>query len=239
MKLILAIRAVAAAGLLIAGAARGADSGFLTDYSQLKTSPGAVAARMYLVPDVDARAQTYRGVFVDQPEIFISPDSPYQGIKPDEAKVIVDVLRDSINAELQGGSLANLNAPEEGSLTIRVAFADVMMQKKKRGFMSYTPAGFLVHATKQAMASVTSNFNLKSATIEIEIIDSITGEVLAAAVEPRGTADSSAAETSWEDLQAYLSLVGKRVACRLHNAQKAEGSRTDCSAIALTAPEKK
>jgi len=235
----LTIRAVAVAGLLMAAPAQAADSGFLTDYSKLKAAQGAIAARMYLVPDVDKRAKSYRGVFVDQPEIFISPNSKYKGMKPDDAKVIVDVLRESINAELQGGSLLSLNAPQQGSLTMRVALSDVMVQKKKRGLLSYTPAGFVIHAAKQALSSVTSNIDLKSATVEVEIIDSATGEVLAAAVEPRGTAGGGAAATNWDDLQAYLSTVGKRVACRLENAQKSEGARTDCAALTVPVPKKK
>ncbi len=239
MNAILTIRAVAAAGLLMAASAQAADSGFLTDYSKLKSAQGQMAARMYLAPDVDKRAKSYRGVFVDQPEIFISPNSKYKGMKPDDAKIIADVLRESINAELQGGSLMNLNAPQAGSLTIRIALSDLMVQKKKRGLLSYTPIGFVVHAGKTALSSVMSNIDVKSATVELEIIDSATGEVLAAAVEPRGNAGGGAAATNWDDLQAYLSTVGKRVACRLENAQKAEGARADCAALTVPVPKKK
>jgi len=239
MNVILTIRGVAVAGLLMAASAQAADSGFLTDYSKLKASQGALAARMYVVPDADKRAKSYRGVFVDQPEIFISPNSKYKGMKPDDAKLIADVLRESINAELQGGALLNLNAPQAGSLTIRVALSDVMVQKKKRSLLTYTPAGFVIHSAKQALSSVMSNIDVKSATVEIEIIDSASGEVLAAGVEPRGTAGGGAAATSWDDLQAYLSTTGKRVACRLENAQKAEGARTDCAALTVPVPKKK
>lgn len=239
MNAIHTVCAMALAGLLFAVSAQAADSGFLTDYSKLKATQGALAARMYLVPDVDKRAKAYRGVFVDQPEIFISPNSKYKGMKPDDAKVIADVLRESVNVELQGGTLLNLNAPQAGSLTIRLALSDVMVQKKKRGLLSYTPAGFVIHAAKQALSSVTSNIDLKAATVEIEIIDSATGEVLAAAVEPRGTAGGGAAVTNWDDLQAYLSTAGKRVACRLENAQKAEGARADCAALTVPVPKKK
>lgn len=238
MNAILAIRAVTATGLLMAASAQAADSGFLTDYSKLQAAQGALAARMYLAPDIDNRAKSYRGVFVDQPEIFISPNSKYKGMKPDDAKVIADVLRESINVELQGGTLLNLNAPQAGSLTIRVALSDVMVQKKKRGLLSYTPAGFVIHAAKQALSSVTSNIDLKAATVEIEIIDSASGEVLAAAVEPRGTAGGGAAATNWDDLQAYLSTAGKRVACRLENSRKAEGARADCTALTVPVPKK-
>jgi|SRR5688572_3938537 len=239
MNAILMMHAVAVAGLLMATSTQAADSGFLTDYSKLKSGQGQMAARMYLVPDVDKRAKSYRGVFVDQPEIFISPNSKYKGMKPDDAKVIADVLRESINAELKGGSLMNLNAPQAGSLTIRVALSDVMVQKKKRGLLSYTPAGFVIHAAKQALSEVTSNIDLKAATVEIEIIDSASGEVLAAGVEPRGTAGGGTAATSWDDLQAYLSTTGKRVACRLENAQKPEGARADCAALTVPVPKKK
>ncbi len=229
----------AAMAAMLAASAQAADSGFLTDYSKLQSTPGALAERMYMAPDIETRARAYRGVFVDQPEIFISPGSKYQGIKPDDAKVIADVLRESVNAELQGGSFMNLNAPQAGSITIRLALSDVMLQKKKRGLLSYTPAGFVIHAAKTSLSSVTSNINLKSATVELEIIDSASGEVLASAVDRRGTAGSPTTETSWDELQAYLSVTGKRVACRLENAAKAAGARADCAAITMPEPEKK
>jgi hypothetical protein len=33
-------------------------------------------------------------VMIDQPEIFVSPDSKYKGLKPDDAKALADAIQE-------------------------------------------------------------------------------------------------------------------------------------------------
>jgi len=70
-------------GLCSVASAACQDVGFLTDYSLLESRQGDLAKRVYIVPDHMERLGTYHAVLVDQPEIFMAPDSPYKGAKGD------------------------------------------------------------------------------------------------------------------------------------------------------------
>ena len=54
------------------------DSGFLTDYSQLKPVAGT-GIRMYTAPGVYTDLKNYTAVMIDQPEFVIADDSKYKG----------------------------------------------------------------------------------------------------------------------------------------------------------------
>ena len=62
-------------------------SDFLTDYSNLKKSADAAMDYEYLAPGAENMAN-YSAVMIDQPEIFIAPNSKYKGMKPDDMKVL-------------------------------------------------------------------------------------------------------------------------------------------------------
>src|SRR5687768_9452477 len=77
------------------------EDAFLSDYSKLKAAPDNPFEEIYVAPDARARAAQYTAVMVDQPELFIHPDSKYKGIKPDDMKIIADALREKVTAELK------------------------------------------------------------------------------------------------------------------------------------------
>src|SRR5687767_5226966 len=66
------------------GMAQDNDSSFLRDYSKLEPAQDNPFEELYLAPDAMKRSTQYTAVMIDQPEIFLHPDSKYQGIKPDE-----------------------------------------------------------------------------------------------------------------------------------------------------------
>ena len=71
------------------------DSGFLSDYSQLKPIAGT-EIRLYTAPGAYTEVKKYTAVMIDQPEIVIADDSKYKGIKPDDAKLIADNMRKAL-----------------------------------------------------------------------------------------------------------------------------------------------
>lgn len=213
------------------------DSGFLSDYSKLTAAGQATAAdRIYIQDGLFDRAGQFQGIFVDQPEIFIASDSKYKGISPDDMKAIADAMRASIMQALQGDFLV-LAAPKEGGLTLRVALTNVHLQKKKRGLLSYTPVGFVVHGVSAALEGVMTKVNLTGADIELELEASTTSEALAMAIIA-GNRDSDH-QMTWQEAESYMTLIGQRVACRLNNAKASPDARTDCMQIQLSVPESK
>ncbi len=67
-------------------------SGFLSDYSQLKQSSDEYMGHSYLVPGAEDRMANYSAVIIDQPEIFIAPNSKYKAMKPDDMKALADAF---------------------------------------------------------------------------------------------------------------------------------------------------
>lgn len=215
------------------------DGPFLSDYSGLKPSPDNPFDELYIAPGALTRAAQYTAVMVDQPEMFIHPDSKYKGIKPDDMKAIADAMREAIAAELRSGYQI-VDAPGPNVLYVRFAAGDLMLEKKKRGILAYTPAGAIFQATKRSLSDVTTYVNVRNMMIEGEVLDSQSLEQLAAMTTTRGSLSTKAAadpekEVSWDDMTALFGLVGKRLRCRLDNSKKPETEWTNCGAIGLAA----
>ena len=195
----------------------------------LQSNPDYPADRTYLVPDAFERVAAYNAVMVDQPELWISEDSKYKGLKPDDQKVLADSWREAVIRELYG-NYDIVEEPGPGVLLIRMAAKDLMV-KKQRGILSYTPVGAVAHAMKSAMTDdILNKLSLSEFSVEMELSDSATGEVLAALIEQRR--DTRQAEVrepaDWEELIGVMTLFARRLNCRLNNINLPEAEAVDC-----------
>jgi hypothetical protein len=227
-----------AVGPLTAQAQSGEDA-FLSDYSKLKSSPDNPFEELYVAADARTRAPKYTGVMVDQPELFIHPNSKYKGIKPDDMKIIADALREKVTAELKSGYQI-VDKPGPSVLYVRLAVGDLMIQKKKRPILAYIPVGAVVYAAKNLASEVTSKVDVKNMKIEGEVLDSVTHEQFGAMTASRGalstaSAGKAAEPVSWNALNDLFGLVGKRLRCRLDNSKLPEAEWNKCGTIGLAA----
>lgn len=202
-------------------------SDFLSSYSQLTRS--ADEQRMdysYVAPGAPDRMANYSAVMIDQPEIFVAPDSQYKGMKPDDMKQLADAFRSAMAASLSTTYMI-VDQPGPNVLYVRFAISNVQLKKHKKGLFSYTPIGLVAGAAKSAMTSdFVKKVDLKGLTMEVEILDSSSEEQLAALLEtPSGKKDEP---VSWEELEALITVYSQRVGCRLDNARRAEENRVDC-----------
>jgi len=207
---------------------------FLTDYSLLKPFADGLADYVYISPTAFKDLANYDALVVDQPEIFISPDSKYKGAKPDNLKAIADLMRSSLATRLEEGGYNIVQAAGPGVLYLRFALADLELIKKKRGLTSYSPTGFIAHATVQGLTKdLAKKVRIDYLTIELELTDSMTGEVLMAGVISKGREeeDEKSEIVQWEVFEAYLQNLGRRIECRLSNAKLPESDWEDCLAI--------
>lgn len=215
----------------------GSDSGFLDDYSILEHRTDDAISRIYIAPGTEERLASYDAVLVDQPEVFMSPDSKYKGVKPDHIKVLADTARLTLVERLEAGGYDIAEEAGPGVVYVRWALTDLYLKKKKRGFLSYTPVGFVVHATAQAaIRDVWKKIDIVELNIEVEFIDSATDDVLAAAVVERGARKAEDQEqelVSWEELDATINMFGSRLRCALDNARVEASSREDCAQIMI------
>jgi hypothetical protein len=210
-------------------------SGFLSDYSEFAPPPGDnIVDLIWLAPDLRARLAGYDSIMVDQPEIFLHAESPYTGFKPDDMKAIADGFRAAVSAEL-GTTYAVVEEPGEKVLYLRIAATNLYVKKKRsKNPLNYTPVGFAVKKVRQALTEdLDKKLSLVELSVEVELLDSTTGERLAAAVERLGARkDKEAGQkkdpSSWTELEWAMSEVGRRMRCRLDNARRLEAERVDC-----------
>ncbi len=224
-------------GLCCAASAFSQNNDFLTDYSLLEPNvDGKFVSPRYIDVNVVRRMAVYNAVFVEQPEIFIAADSKYKGAKGDQLKALADVARLATMERLEANGYTIATEPGASTLYFRWAITDLYLQKKKRGILSYTPVGFVVHATTQAaVRDLWKKIDIAELKLELEFTDFVTGEILGAAVTHRHglrKAKGQKAEiVSWQDLDAVFKTVGERLACVLDNARIPESEWTTCSDI--------
>ena len=131
------------ASALAAPLTASAQDTFLSDPSLLQSDPRFGADLVYLPGNVEERMRNYDSVMVDEPEVFIAPDSPYGGFKASDMAALTSMVR---AAYIQGftDESTNLQVVDEASpstLYLRLALKNVYVKKNKRGLFTYTPVG--------------------------------------------------------------------------------------------------
>lgn len=216
-----------------------AESGFLSDYSQLETRPTGLVGRVYIKPGAADALAAYNAVMIDQPEVFLADDTKYAGAKPDHLKQLSDTLRQAMIDRMSAGGYNTVDEPGPGVIYMRWAVTDLYLKKKRRNFLAYTPVGMVVHTTAQlAIQDLWKKIDIVELNLEIEFLDAQNGEVLAAAVLERGHRKDKKKKqkqelVSWEDLDAVMRTFGERVRCNLDNAKLEESAREDCTQILI------
>ena len=109
---------------LLPGSATAEDSGFLEDYSILGKVGEYGAARMYVSETAIARMAHYDKIMIDQPWIYVDPDSKSKGMKPDTMTAIAETLRSA----LSDGISEEYNVVEEPGGPERIAGSAVRDQ---------------------------------------------------------------------------------------------------------------
>jgi len=229
-------------GLCSAVSAAGQDNDFLTDYSLLEPHEGRFIKLRYVDEAVMQKKADYNAVFVDQPEIFIAADSKYKGAKGDQLKALADVARLATMERLEANGYTIATEPGRDTLYFRWAITDLYLQKKKRGILSYTPVGFVVHATTQAaVRDLWKKIDIAELSIEAEFSDFVTGEIIGAAVSGqlgmRKASGQKADLVSWQELDALFQTLGERVSCVMKAMGTPEGEWKACADIWIVAEE--
>ncbi len=183
-------------------------SGFLDDYPQLTPAEEESEILVWKAPDIEPN---YVAAMLDQPEIFLHPDSPYKGINPDELKLLADSFRETVAMKL---ALVHpvVEQPQPNTIRLRFALTNVYLKKKKRPWWGWaTPVSLAAYTVKGALGQ---KYSLVEATVEVEAVDNDTGQRLGVAVYKKGQIkgkDVKEEETSWDDLAEAmdeLALVG-------------------------------
>lgn len=85
----------------------------------------------YVAPGAEDKLIDYFAVMIDQPEIFIAPDSAYKGVKPRQLDALADALRAGIASALSR-NLYIVEQPGENVMYMRVAITNLKLKRKKK-----------------------------------------------------------------------------------------------------------
>jgi hypothetical protein len=205
-------------------------SGFMDDYDLLQPSEDLWIDYIYTRPDWPSKVSGTTAFMLEQPEIFVSADSKYKGMKPDDMKMLADSLQ-SIFAEKLVEDFQIAASPGPNTLILRMALTNVHLKKKGRSLLGYTPVGFVATGAKRAlMNDFVDNILLTEVMWEAEIYDSQTGTRYGQLIVGLGNRDKKKEYTSWEELMQALGVASERIVCRIDNAKNVDGEQRDCLA---------
>jgi len=210
------------------------DETFLPNYSELKPIPTRDGQDyVWTAPDLESRLATYRnGIVVDQPEVFVSPRSPYTGAKPADLESIAEFVRARFDAQLTARGYRIVDSKGPGTVYVRLAITNLQFESRSRNLLEYTPIGFVVGSVMRAAEDFLQKMDILKLAFQAEFLDGDNGRELAAGVISRG---GDGSKMTLEDFEALIDEYGARTACRLDNSRVPAAQRIDCSDAAARA----
>lgn len=156
-------------------------SGFLGDYSQLEEGEKGQALLSYVNQSIDFSA--YDKVLIDSVTIWSGESSDLDDIPKEELDNLAHYLYSAVRKQLES-DYRIVDQPGEGTMRVRLALTEAGSSVRVMDILStYLPPGRLISEGKK-LATGTHAFVGKAA-VEIEIIDTVTNQRLAAAVDKR------------------------------------------------------
>ena len=215
----LVLAVLIAAPLLVAGctATRGRrgtpeESGFLRDYSQLQEVEGFPAARIYIRPGV--QWSSYNSVQLDSVGLYA--DASTAKLSREDQQMLSDTLYKSLYEDLSK-YFTVVNQAGPNTLRLRVALTQVSGAKPVLRTVTTVVPQMRVLGTVVGLGADTATM-VGSATVEMEVLDSVTNQRLAAAVDDRAGTKvlfAKRAYTTWGDVQAACGYWSDRIAWQL------------------------
>ena len=203
-------------------------SGFLDNYDQLEAIDDPWIDYVYMSENFNKKIAGATTMVIEQPEIFIAPDSKYKGIKPDDMKLLSDSFRETL-----ADSMADLYqialSPGPDTIQVNMAFTNLYLKKKGRRLVGYTPVGLVAGTAKRALLDdFTDKVLLTEGVIEAEFLNAETGERIGAIVIGLGNRENKKEFTSWDEVENAIGISTARLRCRFSNASLPEAERADC-----------
>jgi hypothetical protein len=175
-------------------------SGFLGDYSQLGPREGHKVHDVYINPD--AAWKNYDSVQIDSVTLWVNEAT--QSLGDEERQMLTDLLYKALNDRLTE-KFKLVDRPGPRVIRVRAALTEAKGAKVPfRTVSSIVPMMFVVSTAVGLSADVTNTVG--TATLKAELLDSVTGERLAATVDQRAGTKSVLAGSRtfkrWGDVQA-------------------------------------
>jgi hypothetical protein len=183
-----------------------ARSGFLESYPVFDQGPKGGVDFVYLKKDVDFTS--YDKVMMDHVVFYFSEDAQYKGIHADELKELADIFHKAF-AETLGKAYPLVDKPDLGVLRIRSAITDLVPSKPGlSGVTTVIPIGLAIDLVKSGAGG--GHTGVGQASIEVEFLDSMSNERIAAAVDTK-PGDKLEGLTKWGAAKGAFEFWAKRL----------------------------
>ncbi|MFA5177704.1 MAG: DUF3313 domain-containing protein [Candidatus Omnitrophota bacterium] len=188
-------------------------SGFLGDYSQLHHGRPGQAEFTYRNPSMDLGK--YQKAMLDRVQIWAAEDnSALSKLSREDQQLLVDYLYVALKDALQK-DYTLVNEPGPDVLRIRCAITEARATSPVKEILStVTPYGLGISYARKLVTGTHSGVGIVS--IEGELLDSVSGERLAAVVDRRaGTKSLNIKATRWGEVQDAFNFWARRMQTNL------------------------
>jgi len=206
------------------GLGKAEPSGFLKDYSKLKPAKDETEASLvYFVPD-KAKFKSYTKVWLEPVQVWRGEKSDAKDLDVEDANHVSQYLWSRVDQELRK-DYQMTQAAGPGVMRVRIGVTEAgkgipVLDNLTAAY----PAALVLSKGKKAIGG-TESF-VGKASVELEVTDSQTGELLAAGVDRRGGGKYAwKALNRWEDFEAASDYWAKKMrwrACKMREAANCE-----------------
>lgn len=156
-------------------------SGFMGEYPIFKEGPEEGAELVYIKEGVDFTK--YRKVLMDHVVIWFKKGADYEGIHTDELVEMSGAFHKAV-VEALGDAYPLVEETGPDVLRLRLAITDVVASKPGMNTVTtILPIGLAISTIKKGSSG--KHTNVGEASMEAEILDSLTNERLAAAIDTK------------------------------------------------------
>lgn len=195
-------------------------SGFLMDYKDLTPGPEGGAKMRFIKPGVDFKK--YKKVMLDSVVFFFDESVGYKGIEP----ATLNELAEDFNREVVknlGGDFPLTSQPSVDTMRIRVAITRLEPANPGRSLVSsVVPVSLAISLAKKGTTGKWTGAG--KTAIEVEALDSMTNERIAAALDEQFGGKVSSF-SKWGSAKEAFEFWGKRIRALLDKAQE-QGGKT-------------
>jgi hypothetical protein len=151
-------------------------SGFLSNYSQLKSADVDDDSKLTRFISKELKARNYTKVMLDPISYYPAPqatDTVSQQVLGEISQYFNKAVSTAIAKEIPV-----VNDAGKGTLRFKMAITNVKIRDKELAVYQYVPIAFVINAASGGLSDVEVHFQ-----IEAEVVDSLTGEIMASAVK--------------------------------------------------------
>jgi hypothetical protein len=185
-------------------------SGFLSDYSQLKPAPDREGVMLYVDQNADLRP--YTKLMFDPIQVLVTPSAEQPSLAPDVVQRISAQFEESLRRELAPAYQA-VKEPGPDVLRVRTAITNIQPAQPPSSALDYVPIKAIYNVGREAAGGAPRVAEMQA---EVEVLDPAGKRVVAATVTRKGDDHLPQGEQiTWESLQPITDYWARNFRTRL------------------------